>query len=228
MSRAVVLLSGGLDSCVTTAIAAQTHDLALLHLTYGQRTARREAKAFCDIADFYGVPASSRRTVDMQYLAQIGGSSLTDPTIPVPDAHLSRNEVPNTYVPFRNAHLLCLGTSWAEVIDASALYIGIVEEDSSGYPDCTREFCTAFADAIRSGTPTNRTIELVTPVINKSKAEIVQLGQALGAPLSLTWSCYQNEDRACGRCDSCALRLRAFAQAAMTDPIPYDTGTGVQ
>ena len=217
----IVLLSGGLDSCVATAIAAQTGDLALLHLNYGQRTERREAKAFADIADHYGVPAHLRRTIDMRYLADIGGSALTDPAIPVPDADLHRQSVPITYVPFRNAHLLCLAVSWAEILDAQAIYIGVVEEDSSGYPDCTAAFCTAFAEAIRTGTHPNHDIDLRTPLIDKTKSEIVRLGQKLNAPFHLTWSCYQREDLACGRCDSCALRLRAFAQAGLTDPIPY-------
>lgn len=221
----VVLLSGGLDSCVTTAIAAQSSDLALLHLNYGQRTERREAKAFADIAGHYGVPAHLRRTVDMRYLADIGGSALTDPGIPVPPADLHRQSVPATYVPFRNAHLLCLAVSWAEILDANAVFIGVVEEDSSGYPDCTVAFCTAFAQAIRAGTHPDHHIGLHTPLIDKPKAEIVRIGRQLNAPLHLTWSCYQSEDLACGRCDSCALRLRAFDQAGMTDPIPYRPAT---
>lgn len=218
---AIVLLSGGLDSCVTTAFASQTHELALLHLNYGQRTWQREAKAFSDIADHYRVPEYLRRTVDMQYLADIGGSALTDPNIPVPKADLTSHNVPITYVPFRNAHLLCLATSWAEIIEASAIYIGVVEEDSSGYPDCTEVFCTAFAQAIQAGTHPDHQIALQTPIINKNKTQIIQLGQHLRAPLHLTWSCYQNNDQACGECDSCALRLRAFQMAGLEDPIPY-------
>jgi len=218
---AIVLLSGGLDSCVTTAFASQTHTLALLHLNYGQRTWQREAQAFDDIAKHYKVPQNLRRTVNMQYLADIGGSALTDPNIPVPDADLSSNEVPITYVPFRNAHLLCLATSWAEIISASAIFIGVVEEDSSGYPDCTETFCNAFNQTIQAGTHPDHHIQLQTPIINKNKSQIVQLGHDLQAPLHLTWSCYQNNEKACGRCDSCALRLRAFENAGYTDPIPY-------
>ncbi len=218
---AIVLLSGGLDSCVTTAFASQNHDLALLHLNYGQRTWQRESKAFTDIANHYNVPNERRRTVNMQYLADIGGSALTDTSIPVPEANLNSHEVPITYVPFRNAHLLCLATSWAEIIHAEAIYIGVVEEDSSGYPDCTETFCTTFAQAIRAGTHPAHNIELRTPIIHHNKTQIVQMGHDLKAPLHLTWSCYQNNDQACGRCDSCALRLRAFKQAGFTDPIPY-------
>lgn len=218
---AIVLLSGGLDSCVTTAFASQDHNLALLHLSYGQRTQKREAQAFSNIADHYNVPDQYRRTVDMRYLADIGGSALTDTNIPVPDANLESNEVPITYVPFRNAHLLCLATSWAEIIGANAIYIGVVEEDSSGYPDCTETFCTTFAQAIQAGTHPNHHIELRTPIIHRNKTQIVQLGHELDAPIHLSWSCYERNDLACGRCDSCALRLRAFEQAGMTDPVAY-------
>ena len=218
---AIVLLSGGLDSCVTTAFASQDHQLALLHLNYGQRTWQREAQAFNDIANHYAVPEKYRRTVNMSYLADIGGSALTDPSIDVPKADLTSTEVPITYVPFRNAHLLCLATSWAEIIGATSIYIGVVQEDSSGYPDCTETFCNTFAQAIQAGTHPNHHIELKTPIIHRNKTQIVQLGQELSAPLHLTWSCYQNNDKACGQCDSCALRLRAFQQAGTTDPIPY-------
>lgn len=220
---AIVLLSGGLDSCVATAFASQHHNVALLHLTYGQRTWQREAQAFEDIANYYQVPAHYRRTVNMQYLADIGGSALTDNAIPVPKANLTSSDVPITYVPFRNAHLLCLATSWAEIIEAQAIYIGVVEEDSSGYPDCTETFCTTFAKAIQAGTHPKHHIELRTPIIHHNKTQIVQLGKELNAPLHLTWSCYQNNDQACGHCDSCVLRLRAFQQAGFSDPIPYVT-----
>ena len=218
---AIVLLSGGLDSCVTAAIAAQSFDLALLHATYGQRTQNREFQAFSNIADYYGVPTNKRRTVTLDYLSDLGGSALTDVRSPVPHADLENKQVPVTYVPFRNAHLLCLAVSWAEILKARAVYIGVVQEDGSGYPDCTVDFCTAFAQAIRLGTHPNHHIDLITPIIGKNKAEIVKIGQLLNAPLHLTWSCYQNDDRACGICDSCALRLRAFKQAGLTDPIPY-------
>jgi 7-cyano-7-deazaguanine synthase len=217
-TRGIVLLSGGMDSCVTAAIARQTHDIALLHCSYGQRTSSRERKAFTDIADYYEAP---RLLVAMDHLSAIGGSSLTDPAIPVPRADLSRKDIPTSYVPFRNANMLAAAVSWAEATGASAVFIGAVEEDSSGYPDCRRVFFDAFEHAVRAGTKPGTKIALVTPVIGMKKREIVTEGFTLRAPLHLTWSCYVREDVACGRCDSCALRLRAFRQAGRDDPIPY-------
>ncbi len=221
--QAVVLVSGGMDSCVTAAIAAQTHRLALVHASYGQRTERRERKAFADVADFYGV--RERLVVRMEHFAQIGGSALTDPHIPVPEGSLEvvpgGGPIPVTYVPFRNAHFLSVAVSWAEVIGARAIFIGAVAEDSSGYPDCRPEYYRVFAELVRAGTRPETQIEIVTPVIEMRKSEIVRRGIELGAPLHLTWSCYQFEDAACGACDSCRLRLRAFAEAGQADPIPY-------
>ncbi len=221
---AVVLVSGGLDSCVTAAIAHSLgYELAFLHLNYGQRTERRELKAFHDIADFYGV--KKRLVVNIEHLKLIGGSSLTDENIPVEKANLKRKEIPASYVPFRNANILSIAVSWAEVLGASKIFIGAVEEDSSGYPDCRKEFYRAFNEVIRLGTKAGvegRPIEIVTPVIDMKKFEIVKKGVELGAPLHLTWSCYQNEDVACGICDSCALRLRGFQLAGIEDPIPYE------
>jgi 7-cyano-7-deazaguanine synthase len=218
---AVVLVSGGMDSCVTAAIASREFDLAFLHLNYGQRTEQRELKAFNDIADFYGV--HRRLVVDIQYLKQIGGSSLTDESIRVAVADLARREIPTSYVPFRNANILAIAVSWAEMIGARKIFIGAVEEDSSGYPDCRKEFYDAFNRLIRIGTKPETKIEVVTPVIGLKKWEIVKKGSELEAPFHLTWSCYQGEDVACGVCDSCALRLRGFEQAGLDDPIPYRT-----
>lgn len=221
-TKAVVLLSGGMDSCVTAAIANETHRLALLHASYGQRTERRERRAFEAIADFYGV--GERLVVQFDAFRQIGGSALTDQGIQVPETGeaLSLHAgIPITYVPFRNAHFLSAAVSWAEVIGASAIYIGAVAEDSSGYPDCRPEYYQAFQAVIREGTRPETHIEIVTPVIAMRKSEIVRRGVELGAPLHLTWSCYQFEDEACGACDSCRLRLRAFAEAGVTDPIAY-------
>lgn len=216
----VVLTSGGMDSCVTTAIAArECQKIALLHVSYGQRTQARELKAFNDIADFYQV--EQRLVTNIAHLAQIGGSSLTDRTIEVSQANLETTEIPTSYVPFRNAHLLAIATSWAEVISARRIYIGAVAEDSSGYPDCRPEFYQAFQQAISVGTKPETQIEIVTPVIALRKSEIVQRGLALGAPLQLSWSCYQGESLACGVCDSCALRLRGFREAGVRDPLPY-------
>ena len=222
-SRAIVLVSGGMDSCVTAAIASRENDsLAFLHVSYGQRTEARERKAFNEIADHYG--AEDRLDVSIEYLAKIGGSSLTDKAMEVAEADLGSKEIPTSYVPFRNANMLAIATSWAEIIGASSIYIGAVAEDSSGYPDCRPEFYEAFQRTIDTGTKPDTTIEIRTPIIGLTKAEIVQKGIELAAPLHLTWSCYRNEDLACGTCDSCALRLRGFERAGMEDPIPYTSG----
>jgi 7-cyano-7-deazaguanine synthase len=220
--KAVVLLSGGMDSCVTAAIAHETHDLALVHASYGQRTERRERQSFDDIADFYSV--NERLVVRLDHLAQIGGSALTDERIAVPEGTgnpSAGNEIPVTYVPFRNAHFLAVAVSWAEVIGAGAIFIGAVAEDSSGYPDCRPAYYRVFQQLVREGTRPETQIEIVTPVIGMRKREIIQRGIELGAPLDRTWSCYQFDDEACGSCDSCRLRLRAFMEAGVTDPIAY-------
>jgi 7-cyano-7-deazaguanine synthase len=216
---AVILASGGMDSCVTAAVAARERELAMLHISYGQRTENRELKAFNDMADFY--KAERRMTASIASLARIGGSSLTDRRIEVSQADLDSKEIPTSYVPFRNAHLLSIATSWAEVIGADRIYIGAVAEDSSGYPDCRPEYYEAFQRAIDLGTKPDTRIEIVTPVIRLRKSEIVKLGAELGAPLELSWSCYKREDLACGQCDSCALRLRGFREAGLRDPVPY-------
>lgn len=216
---AVVALSGGMDSCVTTAIANREFDLALLHVNYGQRTEKRELQAFNEIVDFYNV--NKKLIIDYSHLAEIGGSSLTDFNKEVAKADLSNKEIPSSYVPFRNANILAACTSWAEVIGAERIFIGAVYEDSSGYPDCRPEFFMAFEKVINLGTKTGTNIKIETPVINFSKAEIVRKGFELNAPLQLTWSCYKNEDEACGECDSCALRLRGFQKAGFEDPIKY-------
>ncbi|SRR5690606_27035922 len=216
---AVVAVSGGMDSCITAAIAKQDYDLAFVHANYGQRTEKRELKAFNDIADFYKV--EKRLIVDLTHLAKIGGSSLTDTAIEVSEANLHPKEIPTSYVPFRNSNILAVCTSWAEVLNASAIFIGAVYEDSSGYPDCRPEFFKAFERVIELGTKPEIQIKISTPIIHFSKADIVRKGIELNAPLELTWSCYKNEDEACGVCDSCALRLRGFKQAGYEDPIPY-------
>jgi 7-cyano-7-deazaguanine synthase len=217
---AIVLVSGGMDSCVTAAIAKiQSNDLAFLHISYGQLTESRERKAFNDIADFYSV--EQRLDISIEHLAKIGGSSLTDEKITVTEADLGSKEIPTSYVPFRNANMLSIAVSWAEVINAIAIYIGAVAEDSSGYPDCRPEFYDAFQKVIDTGTKPETHIEIRTPIIHLSKAEIVKKGIELNAPLHLTWSCYRSDDLACGTCDSCALRLRGFEQAGVKDPIAY-------
>lgn len=217
---AVCLVSGGMDSCVTVAIAAnENDDLAFLHATYGQRTADKERQSFDALADYFRV--DQRLVISLEHLARIGGSSLTDSAIPVAEADLNSKKIPSSYVPFRNAHLLAAATSWAEVIGASRIYIGAVAEDSSGYPDCRPEFYSAFQTVINVGTKPDTKIEIQTPVIHLKKSEIIHVGLDLGAPLNLTWSCYRESERACGECDSCALRLRAFREAGVVDPIPY-------
>jgi len=215
---AVVLLSGGMDSCVCAALAARDAKAAALHIRYGQRTEEREHESFERICDRLGI--RDRLVVPNPALKAIGGSALTDQTIAVPESrHLGR-DIPVTYVPFRNAHFLAVAVSWAEVLGASKIYIGAVEQDSSGYPDCRPAYYEAYNRVVRSGTA-DGAIEIVTPLIAMRKAEIVHLGLELGAPFDLTWSCYSREDQACGVCDSCVLRLRAFHEAGARDPLPY-------
>jgi 7-cyano-7-deazaguanine synthase len=222
---AVVLLSGGMDSAVAATMTARTHRLACLHVTYGQRTANRERVSFGALA--HHLKAEAKQVVKLSHLGALGGSSLTDPDRPVADAGVDPQEVPATYVPFRNAHLLAMAVSWAEILGASQVVIGAVEEDSSGYPDCTAAFYRAFQEAVNQGTRPTTDITLATPVIGMSKAEIVSRGQALGTPFHLTWSCYREESVACGRCDSCVLRLSGFSGAALTDPLRYAPDTSV-
>lgn len=225
---AVVAVSGGMDSCVTAAIANEKFNLAFAHINYGQRTEKRELKAFNDIADYFEV--KERLVIDHSHLAEIGGSSLTDKNIEVSKADLNNisnlpagSPVPTSYVPFRNANILSACVSWAEALNAKAVFIGAVYEDSSGYPDCGPDFFSAFEKMIDLGTKPETKIKIETPIIHLSKAEIIKKGIELKAPLHLTWSCYQNEDEACGVCDSCALRLRGFQKAEIEDPINYKT-----
>jgi 7-cyano-7-deazaguanine synthase len=219
---AVVSLSGGMDSCVTAAIAkAEGYELALLHADYGQRTQDRERQAFRDIADFYEVRAARRLVIGFDTLKAVGGSALTDASIALPEGELDRPGVPVSYVPFRNAHLLATCVSWAEVLRATAIFVGFVEEDSSGYPDCREAFLKSFEQTANLGTKPETRLAFHAPLIHLRKAEIVRRGRELGAPLHLSWSCYQGEAEACGHCDSCHLRLRGFKEAGCADPIPY-------
>lgn len=222
MTLAVVSLSGGMDSCVAAAIAkAEGHELALLHADYGQLTESRERQAFHDIADFYAVPLPRRLVISFENLRMIGGSALTDASIALPEGDLQRPGIPSSYVPFRNAHLLSTAVSWAEVLGAEAIFVGFVEEDSSGYPDCRETFLRSFEQTANLGTKPETRLRFFAPLIHSSKAQIVRQGLELGAPLHLSWSCYRSEDKACGTCDSCLLRLRGFQQAGATDPIAY-------
>jgi len=217
-SRAVVLLSGGMDSTVCAALAARDHEAAALHISYGQRTEHRERDSFERICDRLGI--QERLAIHNELFRLIGGSALTDESIPVPESNSLERDIPVTYVPFRNAHFLSAAVSWAEVLGAAKIYIGAVEQDSSGYPDCRPAYYEAFNRVIGAGTKEGG-IEVVTPLIALRKSEIVRLGLELDAPFDLTWSCYSREDRACGVCDSCVLRLRAFHQAGAVDPLTY-------
>ena len=216
---AVVLLSGGLDSCVTAAIALTTHDAALLHVSYGQRTEARERRAFEDIARHYGVARTLVARLD--HLGLIGGSALTDPARDAVDARRPGSTIPDTYVPFRNTHFLAAAVSWAEVLGARAVFIGAVEEDSSGYPDCREAYYEAFNRLVTLGTRPESGLTVLTPLLRMRKGEIVREGLRLEAPLALTWSCYTGSEVACGRCESCRLRLRGFREAGASDPLPY-------
>jgi len=207
-----------MDSCVCAALAARDHDAAAVHVSYGQRTQERERQSFLAICRRLNI--HDKLMIRNEALLAIGGSALTDSTIAVPPAEAVGQSIPVTYVPFRNAHFLAVAVSWAEVLGAGKVYIGAVEPDSSGYPDCRPAYYKAFNEVVKAGTKEGR-IEVVTPLIAMRKAEIVRLGLELGAPFDLTWSCYSREDRACGVCDSCALRLRAFRAAGVNDPISY-------
>jgi len=218
MQKAVVLLSGGMDSCVCAALAVRDHHPAALHISYGQRTEHREKRSFLEICDRLGI--NGRLLVRNEALRAIGGSALTDKSISVPESYAIGRDIPITYVPFRNAHFLSVAVSWAEVLGAERIYIGAVEQDSSGYPDCRPAYYHAFNKVVKAGTKAGK-IEIVTPLIHMRKAEIVRLGLELNAPFDLTWSCYSREDIACGVCDSCVLRTRAFHEAGAADPIPY-------
>lgn len=218
--KAVVLLSGGMDSALVLALAMDAgYDVAALHLNYGQRTELREQKAFEDICEHYGI--DQKLIVDVTHLAKIGGSSLTDKNMEVRRADLKSKDIPTSYVPFRNANILAIGTSWAEIIDAEAIFMGAMQLDSSGYPDCRKEFFDAFEKAIHLGTKPGTNIKIVTPIIDFTKKDIVEKGIIFGVPFHLTWSCYKEEEIACGMCDSCALRLRGFEMAGERDPLTY-------
>lgn len=225
-AKVLVVLSGGMDSTVCASLGVRDFGaghMAALHIDYGQRTERRERRAYQDICDRMGI--RTRLAVQTSFFRAIGGSALTDEQIAVPQAGPEiGTEIPVTYVPFRNSHFLSAAVSWAEVLGAERIYVGAVQQDSSGYPDCRPEFYQAFNEAVRTGTKEGK-IRIETPLIALRKTEIVRLGLELGAPFDLTWSCYSREDQACGTCDSCVLRRRAFAAAGVCDPILYVSQT---
>jgi 7-cyano-7-deazaguanine synthase len=218
--RAVICLSGGMDSCVCAALAARDYEVYAVHFSYGQRTEARELRSAQEVARLVGVRELLPLKIDL--FRRIGGSALTDHAIAVPEASANEigSEIPVTYVPFRNAHFLSAAVSWAEVLGAKTVFIGAVEQDSSGYPDCRPAYYDAFNHLIRTGTKDGE-IRVETPLIAMRKNEIVRLGVELGAPFHVSWSCYSGETEACGVCESCVLRLRAFREAGALDPIPY-------
>ena len=220
MKKAIILVSGGMDSCVTASCAkSDGFELCFLHVNYNQKTEARELSSFNKIANFFNV--KEKLVVNMNHFSTIGGSCLTDSNINVPEGDLNNTEIPISYVPFRNANILSVATSWAEIIQAEAIYIGAVEEDSSGYPDCRRSFYDAFEKVINEGTKPNTSIVIKSPLIDLSKKEIILKAIQLKSPLELTWSCYKNDDIPCGKCDSCLLRKRGFKQANAIDPILF-------
>ena len=218
-SLAIVAVSGGLDSAVATAVAAENHELALMHINYGNLTEKRELEAFHNIADYYKI--DKRFVADIDHLRKIGASSLTDRNIPVENFDVKSSGIPQTYVPFRNTNILSIAVSWGETTGAGSIFVGMMEEDSAGYPDCTEEFIEAFNRLIKIGTRPETEIKLVAPLIHMSKGDVVRKGIELGAPFDLSWSCYKNEEKACGVCESCVLRLNGFKDAGIEDPIVY-------
>jgi 7-cyano-7-deazaguanine synthase len=220
---AIVLVSGGLDSCVTMAMAMEKHSVALLHVSYGQRTQTREYNSFRALARFYNTPETRILALELDLLRKIGGSSLTDRNIPVDKGDQDNTDagVPTSYVPFRNTHLLSTAVSWAETINANSIYIGAVQQDSPDYPDCRAEYYEAYNKLVEVGTKPSTNIKVITPLLNMSKSEIIKKGIEIGAPLQLSWSCYERNDKACGQCQSCRLRLKAFEEAGLKDKIDY-------
>lgn len=218
---AIVLVSGGMDSLTVAAMANDSYEnLAFLHLNYGQKTSQKEKECFDKIADFYNIPHERRKVIDMTFLSQIGGSSLTDSRIAVSDYEGDSDEIPSSYVPFRNTHIIAMAVSWAEVIGATKIFIGANYEDSPGYPDCRPSYYEAYNKLIKEGTKEGN-IQIETPIIMMKKSQIIQEAIKRNAPLEKSWSCYARADIACGICDSCALRLRGFKEIGIEDPIPY-------
>jgi len=219
MKRAVCVISGGMDSAVSAAIARKEgYEIIAVHFDYGQRTEAKERECFRQLAE--DLEASQRYEIALPFFTQIGASALTDPTLEVPTGGIEPG-VPITYVPFRNGIFLSIAAAIAEKHGAEAIYIGVVEEDSSGYPDCREGYIRAMERAIDLGTREETRVRIEMPLVHLSKSRIVQKALELGVELGHTWSCYQREDMACGVCDSCRLRLAGFERAGVKDPIPY-------
>ncbi len=217
--RCVCIISGGMDSTLASYMMKNKgYEIIGVHFNYAQRTEQRELKAFNDICDALGV--ACRYVLDTEFFSKLGASALTDTSIEVPISGVEEG-IPVTYVPFRNGIFLSMAVAIAEKEGAEAIAIGVVEEDSSGYPDCRESFIEAFEKAANLGTKPRTDISIQMPLVHLKKSEIVQKAMELDVPLELTWSCYKNEDVACGVCDSCRLRLNGFKQAGIKDPLPY-------
>ena len=215
---AIVLSSGGMDSTVCASIASQNYRLAFLHFQYGQKAQKKELECFYKLIEFF--KPEKFQIVYLPFFKDFGGSSLISEELEIPEKQ--EKGIPSTYVPFRNGIFLSIATAWAEVIGAKKIFIGVNEVDFSGYPDCRKIFIEKFNQAINVGTKPETQIEIETPIINLTKKEIVELGIKLNTPFHLTWSCYRGGEKACGKCDSCNLRLKAFKEAGIKDPILYE------
>lgn len=216
---AIILLSSGMDSAVCASVARENYRLAFLHVQYGQRTANKELECFTKLCDYF--QPEKILIAEAPFLKKIGASSLTDESLPIPESE--EPGIPSTYVPFRNGIFLSIAAAWAEAIGAKKIFIGVNQIDFSGYPDCRDSFLRAFNLAIREGTKPETEIDIEAPLLYLSKKEIVSLGMRLGTPFDLTWSCYKEEELACGLCSSCRLRIKAFMEAGFRDPLRYQT-----
>ena len=220
MKKAVCILSGGMDSTLSSYMAKQQgYEIIAVHFNYGQRTEHKELEAFRNICTLLNV--KEKYEINIPFFTQIGASALTDTSIDVPTGGVEAG-VPITYVPFRNGIFLSIATAIAEKHEAEALFIGVVQEDSSGYPDCTDSFISKMESAMNQGTKEETKLEIITPLVHMTKEQIVKKAIELDVKLEYTWSCYKNENKACGVCDSCRLRLNGFKLAGVTDPIEYE------
>lgn len=221
LGRALCIMSGGLDSTVSAYMAASLgYEIVALHFDYGQRTAERERASFHRICEV--LKPAKATVLDLGCLGRLGGSALTNSNAPLPTSLSSKGEAPSTYVPFRNGIFLSLAGALAEVEACDFIYIGVVEEDANGYPDCSNAFISSMQASLNEGRATSLAVQIVAPLVNKTKAEIIKLGLAVGAPLGLTWSCYEGGAKACGLCSSCQLRLKGFEIAGLVDSIDYE------